>query len=93
MNKLSTMNRNQLAGFGFILLGLLQLVPIVTADNVGSIEMYGLLMGIGGLALAGMGTRVMWQREESEAQSNLVGVMNVLAVISIFIGFMYALSG
>ena len=55
--------------------------------------MYGLLIGIGGLALASVGTRVMWQREESEAQSNLVGVMNVLAVISIFIGFMYALSG
>ena len=83
------MDRDRLAGFGFVVLGLLQLVPIVTAGSLESIAVFTLLRAIGGLALAGLGARLMYQRDGSEGgkpQSHLTGAMVALAAVSLFVG-------
>ena len=91
------MDRDRLAGFGFVLLGLSWLIPVLTAGGLGTIEAFNLLMAVGGLALASLGARMAYQGSVSEAgfaPPRRVGAVLALAATSIFVGgLLYAFVG
>jgi hypothetical protein len=83
------MNRNRLAGFGFVLFGLSQLSSILTAGSIEDITFFNLLMAVGGLSLAGIGARMIHRGDTSETKSvssRQTGAVVALAAISLFIG-------
>jgi hypothetical protein len=91
------MDRNRLTGFGFVLLGFLQLSSLLTTGSVEDIEVFNLLMAVGGLSLAGIGAWIVYQGNESEVRfesSRQTGAVAALAAAAVFIGaFAYAFVG
>jgi hypothetical protein len=91
------MDRNRVAGFGFVLFGLSLLRPILTAGSIGNMGVFNLLMAVGGLALASSGAWMVYRGGTSEVgfvPSRRDGTVLALAATSIFIGaFAYAFVG
>lgn len=91
------MDRNRLAGFGFVLFGLSLLRPILTASSIGRIGVFNLLMAVGGLALASSGGWMIYRGDASEVAfvpSRRAGAVLALAAASIFVGvFAHAFVG
>lgn len=82
------MDRNRIAGFGFVLFGLSFLRPILTT-GIGNIGAFNLLLAIGGIALASLGAQMAYRGGTSESGFAIfrrVGASLAFAATFVFIG-------